>query len=873
MCRSLAILLVASLLGALLVAQDYDVTGTGTTNPDGTIRLELTLTELPPEIVEPPAPPPPQEIRVAWQETGPANSLDSADTFDVLDTEIVSRGSGPNCHAHTDRVFAAPIEFYAELYVATTAAQTGCGITFASDYPSSDTYARVRHWQSGEWDLNAHPDAQLSESPALPKPSVGEWWSLRVRVPESGAVVARVWRAGASEPDEWSTAPYSGTRHGRIGLWYHGAAGFRWRNIRVGPIGETLPLSWDSEASTSTPPIDPPQDPIPPSPPGPTPSPPSAGDITLMAVTIATANELLDHLFDDGAYTAPSPVYLALSTTTPSADGSGFTEPSGNGYARVAAPGSSWSASSDGAKASSASLDFPLASGSWGTVTHVGVFDAATEGTLMLFQALGTSRAVIAGSRVRFSAGGLSVAVDSPSGGDLVASTEKDGFTISFGGAGAEVEHSVTGDVVLIGASSITGYSIDSGLPIEGTGPQGSGSTRRNGAMKNPAAPGGATYTFYKQGFDGRDNGGYDASLDASLSFPISLSPGDSLIIAASYDEDDPGFHGTYNGSGPTEHPDPALHSAIVIYCADESYRGQMANHFRPPWSSAGTIDPIPVSSLNYSLLPSVSNTSNPWGSPTKPDVATYLARWRRPIIHTSAQHDVRFTMAPYLHRSSYGQYWSQENSRILTLMMTSDPSIAQKQEFVRYVVQRGLDIYGCAIGNSWYFAQGGLGVGNATLAILAAEFLEDATMQSNLQTALDKFEERIRYYEGEEGADDPYLWGSPGSIVSVCAGSGASNHDCRDPNGLINDPTIGGFPAGSYRICCSSNTYHGQALILREMGVIETYLPEWYGYLPLYWQEIEDTRPGNAQANSHQFAGEFWTWHIIKENWPLPGY
>lgn len=122
-------------------------------------------------------------------------------------------------------------------------------------------------------------------------------------------------------------------------------------------------------------------------------------------------DEVLDHLFGKGSYTPPT-IYVALSTADPTDDGSGAAEPSGNGYARVETAGADWDASSGGATANANAITFPEASGSWGTVTHFALYDAATNGNMLAHGALDSSAAVSSGETPRFSAGELDVTLD-----------------------------------------------------------------------------------------------------------------------------------------------------------------------------------------------------------------------------------------------------------------------------------------------------------------------------------------------------------------------------------------------------------------------------------------------------------------------------
>ena len=100
---------------------------------------------------------------------------------------------------------------------------------------------------------------------------------------------------------------------------------------------------------------------------------------------IGITEELLDSMLGN-SLTVPlaiPTVYIGLSTTTPDSGGGNFIEPVGNGYARVAVTNDAaqWPAATAGVKSNGADIDFPAASGPWGTVTHVGIFVAASGGS------------------------------------------------------------------------------------------------------------------------------------------------------------------------------------------------------------------------------------------------------------------------------------------------------------------------------------------------------------------------------------------------------------------------------------------------------------------------------------------------------------
>ena len=122
-------------------------------------------------------------------------------------------------------------------------------------------------------------------------------------------------------------------------------------------------------------------------------------------------NEILDHLFGKGSYTPPT-IYVGLSTADPTDDSSGLAEPSGNSYARVATAGADWNVASDGAIANANDITFPEATGSWGTITHYAIFEAASTGNMLAHGALNVSKSISSGDTAKFAAGDLDVTLD-----------------------------------------------------------------------------------------------------------------------------------------------------------------------------------------------------------------------------------------------------------------------------------------------------------------------------------------------------------------------------------------------------------------------------------------------------------------------------
>lgn len=124
-------------------------------------------------------------------------------------------------------------------------------------------------------------------------------------------------------------------------------------------------------------------------------------------------NALLDHVLGSDDYTPPANVYIALFTVAPS-DSGGGTEVSGNNYSRVEVANNTtnWPAASGGVKSNGAVITFPEASGSWGTVVAFGIFDASTNGNLLYWADLTTSKAIGAGDTARFPASSIQITED-----------------------------------------------------------------------------------------------------------------------------------------------------------------------------------------------------------------------------------------------------------------------------------------------------------------------------------------------------------------------------------------------------------------------------------------------------------------------------
>ena len=118
---------------------------------------------------------------------------------------------------------------------------------------------------------------------------------------------------------------------------------------------------------------------------------------------------VLNWLLTAGSATRPTAWYLALFTSNPDEDGSG-TEVStvGTAYARQTAAFTV----TGNAASNSAAIEFPTATASYGTVSHVGVYDASTGGNLIAYAALSTAKVIDTGDVLRVPASDLNITLD-----------------------------------------------------------------------------------------------------------------------------------------------------------------------------------------------------------------------------------------------------------------------------------------------------------------------------------------------------------------------------------------------------------------------------------------------------------------------------
>lgn len=125
------------------------------------------------------------------------------------------------------------------------------------------------------------------------------------------------------------------------------------------------------------------------------------------------------------SFTPPTTLYVALCTgTAPTSDPASLAEPpSSAGYARVGAANggasSAWNAAATNAttgvtsKTNGIDIQFPQATGSWGTITWFAIVDSnTTTYNILLWGTLNTSVTINSGDTAVFRAGGITIQED-----------------------------------------------------------------------------------------------------------------------------------------------------------------------------------------------------------------------------------------------------------------------------------------------------------------------------------------------------------------------------------------------------------------------------------------------------------------------------
>ena len=126
-----------------------------------------------------------------------------------------------------------------------------------------------------------------------------------------------------------------------------------------------------------------------------------------MSLTNTFETTVLTWLLTASSATRPTSWYIGLFTAAPSDTGGG-TEVSGTGYVREAV---TFTVTGDTAS-NSAAVEWPVAGGSWGTITDLAIFDAVTSGNMIGYAVLTDAKTIATGDVFRIPVGDLDVTLD-----------------------------------------------------------------------------------------------------------------------------------------------------------------------------------------------------------------------------------------------------------------------------------------------------------------------------------------------------------------------------------------------------------------------------------------------------------------------------
>jgi hypothetical protein len=413
------------------------------------------------------------------------------------------------------------------------------------------------------------------------------------------------------------------------------------------------------------------------------------------------------------------------------------------------------------------------------------------------------------------------------------SSISKDGITWTFSEA-VSVGEFVNGDYYVVGPVTITEINPapTKSAPYE------------NGSVKNlPTAN-------EKSGFDSRLNDGADESwwFDASLRSypPIALKPGDALVSSISLAT----IHSVPEVMRASSKSISPVASVSVLTVLAEA---PTEDAFRPSYCDRKQAI-YHADSLQRNLLPSLA-PPNPHETPT---LATFEGYYRRPWIDTNP-----FLFdAPANYMPSYGQHVAFADSYASLLLMLNFPA-PEKVNLTNYLVQYGIDLYGCVQAGSGWPAFGGHHSGRKLPIIFAGVLLNNTAMKNVSAEYPNRFGEDMQtLYADKLPPTGTYQHGWQGATVIYGGHYGVSVNGTPVSAGLYGPyeqlepskwPLLGKEQLGeSYRRCCTSVSWVGEALSMRLLKAENAWnYPAFFDYVDRWMTENDTTAIAEIKAQT----------------------
>jgi hypothetical protein len=344
-----------------------------------------------------------------------------------------------------------------------------------------------------------------------------------------------------------------------------------------------------------------------------------------------------------------------------------------------------------------------------------------------------------------------------------VTSLSKDGVTWTFSEP-EPVGQFITGDYYVVGNATVTAIS-----PAPANG--------RNGSVKN-IPPDDAN-----SGFDSRtDANRYEASLSVSL--PVSLVPGDSLVSSISVDTVGQLRRWLFDKAAGSP-----VRSLSVLTSVSAP---QPPDAFRPSYVGKGA--PIHYSrNLRRDLLPKLAAVAS------LPSLGEWEQHFRRPWVDN--------LFFNFDNPVEYMPDYSREIARAVGtagLLLSLSYTAEQKEPLLVYLTQYGIDLYGLVkAGHPGWPAHGGHGSGRKFPIVFAGTMLEVPAMQS----PPGKFGEDMQTMSGT---------GWTGATALYAGHYGSSGSGQYGPYEHLQPSSWPGTLGEDYRRCCTSSAWIGEALAAR---------------------------------------------------------
>ena len=364
----------------------------------------------------------------------------------------------------------------------------------------------------------------------------------------------------------------------------------------------------------------------------------------------------------------------------------------------------------------------------------------------------------------------------------LRESVSQYGITWTFDRA-VPVGRFVTGDYYVVGEVTVVSVS---------PSPQGAGADFRNGSMLNPPV-------HTRSGYDGRFTGPSTFEQELAATFPLSMSPGDSLVSTVSVEE----YEQNKVLPNPTRSTETSpLRSAAVLTVLAEPVP---ADTFRPGYADLEKDRLYRARDIQWDKLPRLELTED---APSMEEVTRMFERpWLDHVYGWSSRR-----VHPIENMPGYGREVGRAVS-LGGLMLLGDFSNEEKAKLAQGMIQVGIDNWAIARRGGGWPAQGGFGNGRKLPIVLAAVLLQDDEMldiAGNAPDAVYGEDQHTEFGESWTGASVRFTGQYP-DVGDRQIDRGPYEH-LRPADWPGNRPTM----SESYRRCCTSVSWVGQALVVR---------------------------------------------------------